>query len=144
MGFAAVHGQVTASAVLLYAGSVAWTVSYDTVYAHQDKRDDAALSLKSTALWDKKNFLPFSCATAAAILWSASLGLHYNSLIASALAVPAGLYAIHLSRVDVSNPQLCGVSFKRNMWVGPLLLFGIAACSWGDLATKSISTWMLA
>ena len=31
--------------------SVLWTVSYDTIYAHQDKADDAALGLKSTAIW---------------------------------------------------------------------------------------------
>ena len=30
----------------LYAGCVAWTLAYDTLYAHQDKRDDAALGLR--------------------------------------------------------------------------------------------------
>jgi 4-hydroxybenzoate polyprenyltransferase len=69
VGFAASAGHVTVPALLLYAGSVCWTVSYDTIYAHQDKRDDAKLQLKSTALWDKNNTIPFACSTAAAVMW---------------------------------------------------------------------------
>ena len=37
-------------AVVLYAGAIAWTIGYDTIYAHQDRDDDALLGLKSTAL----------------------------------------------------------------------------------------------
>jgi hypothetical protein len=72
----------------------------------------------------------------------ASLGVHYESGLAALTALPAGLLAIHLARVDVSNPALCGVSFRRNVWVGPLLLGAIGVCSWTDLATKSIASWM--
>lgn len=51
MGWAAVHGGVDYSVVLpLYASGVAWTIGYDTLYAHQDKEDDAKLGLKSTAI----------------------------------------------------------------------------------------------
>ena len=57
MGWAAVHGppmmmHYTNSSILvpLYAGCVLWTVGYDTLYAHQDKTDDAKLGLKSTAI----------------------------------------------------------------------------------------------
>ena len=51
MGWAAVHGGMDYSVVLpLYASGVAWTIGYDTLYAHQDKEDDAKLGLKSTAI----------------------------------------------------------------------------------------------
>lgn len=45
------HGSCTWPVVLpLYTAAVSWTVVYDTLYAHQDKRDDARLGLQSTAL----------------------------------------------------------------------------------------------
>ena len=51
MGWAAVHGSVDYGIVLpLYASGVAWTIGYDTMYAYQDKEDDAKLGLRSTAI----------------------------------------------------------------------------------------------
>ncbi len=50
MGWAEVFARLDAPAILLYAASIAWTVGYDTIYAHQDKDDDALVGLKSTAL----------------------------------------------------------------------------------------------
>eukprot|EP00536_Pseudo-nitzschia_multiseries_P001282 jgi/Psemu1/234452/estExt_Genewise1.C_160076 len=51
MGWAAVHGSMDYGVVLpLYASGVAWTIGYDTLYAHQDKVDDAKLGLRSTAI----------------------------------------------------------------------------------------------
>lgn len=50
LGWAAVEGRVGASAVILYLGGILWTLGYDTIYAHQDKQDDALVGIKSTAL----------------------------------------------------------------------------------------------
>ena len=50
VGWAAVTGSLSLAAIALYAGSVLWTIGYDTIYAHQDKEDDLLLGLKSTAL----------------------------------------------------------------------------------------------
>src|SRR5258708_38088925 len=50
MGFAATFGRIDAAALLLYAGSIAWGIGYDTIYAHQDSEDDALIGIKSTAL----------------------------------------------------------------------------------------------
>src|SRR6476620_10504225 len=49
MGFAVIQGRVDATALLLYAGSIAWVIGYDTIYAHQDAEDDALIGIKSTA-----------------------------------------------------------------------------------------------
>jgi hypothetical protein len=68
---------------------------------------------------------------------SLSLGLHFHSVFACLAAVPAGALAMYLSRVDISNPQLCGVAFKRNIWVGPLLLMGIG------LRKKKKKDWLM-
>lgn len=50
MGWAVVDDTLAAPAFLLYAGGVFWTLAYDTIYAHQDKNDDALIGIKSTAL----------------------------------------------------------------------------------------------
>ena len=49
MGWAAAFGDLDAPALLLYAGSVLWVIGYDTIYAHQDKEDDAIVGVRSTA-----------------------------------------------------------------------------------------------
>src|SRR5215212_4199066 len=50
MGWAAAFGRLDWPAVLLYAGAISWVIHYDTIYAHQDREDDALVGLKSTAL----------------------------------------------------------------------------------------------
>src|SRR3954471_13077167 len=49
MGWAAIFARLDAPALLLYAGSIAWVIGYDTIYAHQDREDDALIGVKSTA-----------------------------------------------------------------------------------------------
>jgi len=50
VGWSAVMGSIGIPALLLYAGSVLWTMGYDTIYAHQDREDDLLLGLRSTAI----------------------------------------------------------------------------------------------
>ena len=49
MGWAALFGRLDWAPVLLYAGAILWTIGYDTIYAHQDKEDDALVGVRSTA-----------------------------------------------------------------------------------------------
>src|SRR4030081_3292814 len=49
MGFAVTLGRIDLTALALYAGSIAWVIGYDTIYAHQDVEDDALIGIKSTA-----------------------------------------------------------------------------------------------
>ena len=49
MGFAALFGRLPWQALVLYAGSIAWVIGYDTIYGHQDQRDDAVIGVKSTS-----------------------------------------------------------------------------------------------
>ncbi|MCF8473167.1 MAG: 4-hydroxybenzoate octaprenyltransferase [Emcibacter sp.] len=50
MGWSAVLGKLDMAPILLYMGGIFWTLGYDTIYAHQDKEDDALIGVKSTAL----------------------------------------------------------------------------------------------
>ncbi len=49
MGWAAIFGSLSLAPILLYFGSIAWTIGYDTIYAMQDIEDDAMIGVKSTA-----------------------------------------------------------------------------------------------
>ncbi len=49
MGWAAHFGALSLPPLLLYAGSILWVIGYDTIYAHQDKEDDALVGVRSTA-----------------------------------------------------------------------------------------------
>src|ERR1700676_1042288 len=49
MGWAAAFGRLDPPALLLYAGSIAWVIGYDTIYAHQDRDDDALVGVRSPA-----------------------------------------------------------------------------------------------
>src|SRR5579871_4940160 len=49
MGWTAARGDLTLAPLLLYIGGIAWTLGYDTIYAHQDKEDDALIGVKSSA-----------------------------------------------------------------------------------------------
>lgn len=55
MGWSAVTGAIESPAILLYIGGIFWTLAYDTIYAHQDKEDDAMAGIKSTARLFKQN-----------------------------------------------------------------------------------------
>ncbi|PWZ00815.1 4-hydroxybenzoate polyprenyl transferase [Testicularia cyperi] len=77
LGWAAVAGSVDWAVVLpLYAGSIFWTLVYDTIYAHQDKTDDVKAGVKSTALLFGEKTRPvlstFSAATISLFGYSAS------------------------------------------------------------------------
>ena len=50
MGWPATFARLDPPALLLYAGAISWVIGYDTIYAHQDREDDALIGLKSTAL----------------------------------------------------------------------------------------------
>src|SRR5438552_2824819 len=125
MGWAAAFGRLDAPAYLLYAGSIAWVIGYDTIYAHQDREDDALIGIKSTALLFGERTKPLLCAfyTLAVVLiaaagWSAGPGL----LFALGLAAFATHLAWQILRLDIDDPALCLAVFKSNRDAG-LILF---------------------
>jgi 4-hydroxybenzoate polyprenyltransferase len=130
MGWAAATGEVGLPALILYAAGIAWTLGYDTIYAHQDKEDDARVGVKSTALrlGDQSKIwiygfytLTFAGVTLAGRL--AGMGLWFSLLIALAGA--------HLAwQVATWNPDDqndCLEKFKSNRLFGWLALAALAA-----------------
>jgi 4-hydroxybenzoate polyprenyltransferase len=130
MGFAVVLGRIDASAVLLYAGSIAWVIGYDTIYAHQDAEDDALIGIKSTALLFGARTRP-----ALMVFYAMAVVLIGSALWLAAVRWPAGIglaaFAAHLAwqiaRLDISDPALCLRIFRSNRDAGLLLFAGLLA-----------------
>ena len=130
IGWTAVTGSLAWPPVLLYLGGIFWTLGYDTIYAHQDKEDDARIGVKSSALalGDKTRpflFVFYGCAVA---LWTAAGivdGLGAIFLVGVALA--AGQLAWQATRADINDPVDCLRKFRSNRLVGWLMLAGIVA-----------------
>ena len=130
MGFAVVLGRIDTTALVLYAGSIAWVIGYDTIYAHQDAEDDALIGVRSTArLFGARTrqalilFYGLAVILIGAAIWLAGAG------------VPAwlglGAFAAHLvwqiGRLEIGDPALCLRIFKSNRDAGLLLLAGLLA-----------------
>jgi 4-hydroxybenzoate polyprenyltransferase len=130
VGFAAVTGELSWATVALYAGGVAWTMVYDTIYAMQDQRDDAVIGVRSTA----RRFAaaPRRWLTLFAVLamgaWAlaghlAALGPLYFAILAA-----VGLHFVwQIAFLRQNDPADCHFKFKANALVGWLLLAAIAA-----------------
>jgi 4-hydroxybenzoate polyprenyltransferase len=125
MGWAAARGMLELPAFLLYAGSIAWVIHYDTIYAHQDKEDDALVGLKSTALLFGANTKPMlALFSAAAVVLIGLAGYFASARIVFALGLAA--FAVHLAwqivRIEIDNPDSCLRMFRSNRDAG-LILF---------------------
>jgi 4-hydroxybenzoate polyprenyltransferase len=124
LGWAAVRGELNAAPVLLYLGGIAWTLGYDTIYAHQDKIDDALIGVKSSArrLGAHTRSMLWLFYGAAILLfglagWQAQL----QPWFLAALAVAALQLIWQAARVDIDDPADCSAKFRSNTWFGWLV-----------------------
>jgi 4-hydroxybenzoate polyprenyltransferase len=130
MGFAATFARIDPAPLWLYAGSIAWVIGYDTIYAHQDAEDDALIGIKSTArLFAARTrpallvFYTLAVILIGLALWSA--GAHWLAWIG--LAIFAAHLAWQIVRLDISDAALCLRVFKSNRDAGLLLFAGLLA-----------------
>jgi 4-hydroxybenzoate polyprenyltransferase len=133
-GFAAATGTLALPAFLFYAGCFFWTLSYDTIYAHQDKEDDILIGVKSSALRlgaKSKPWLYAFCAIALALMLAGGFAAGLNAVFALAMLVPAAHLLWQLRTLDIEKPLLCLKLFKANRDTGALIA---AALVLGTLA----------
>jgi len=133
MGWPAVFARLDVAAFLLYAGSIAWVIAYDTIYAHQDREDDALIGIKSTAILFGERTRPMLAQFfAAAVVLIGIAGWLAGGGLVFALGLAA--FALHLSwqvwRLDISEPALCLRLFKSNRDAGLILFAGMILDAW--------------
>lgn len=128
LGWAAVSGTIELPAIILYAGSIYWTLGYDTIYACQDKEDDARVGVKSTALRFANNTAKwisgFYLATILMFIlagWLANIEyIFYVFMVFAA----AHLY-YQIRNLDINNRESCLRLFKSNHHFGILVFLGV-------------------
>jgi 4-hydroxybenzoate polyprenyltransferase len=130
VGWATINGSIGASPVILYFGCLFWTLGYDTVYAHQDKEDDAMVGVKSTALALGTNTKPWLLVFYGIF----TISLFLSGLLANAgviYYISASIAGLHLGRqilaVDIDNPDSCLKIFRSNIFFGWIIFAGIIA-----------------
>lgn len=130
MGWATAFGTLSIAPVVLYVGAILWTIGYDTIYAHQDKEDDALVGVRSTALlfgsrtklWlDRLYGAAVLCMLASFVL----TGVHVVAYLG--LAAAAAHFVYQTRKLDIDNPDECLKLFKSNTLVGALLFAGLLA-----------------
>lgn len=130
LGWAAVKGSLAPPAIALYLAGICWTLGYDTIYAHQDKEDDALLGLRSTAL-------RFGSRTKAWLLlfYGGMIGFlalaAYLANLGPVFYVVGAFAAVHLAAqiifTDLDDADSCLKSFRSNHWLGALVFAAIVA-----------------
>jgi 4-hydroxybenzoate polyprenyltransferase len=134
MGWAAAFGRLDAPALVLYAGAICWVIGYDTIYAHQDREDDALIGIKSTALLfgDRtKPMLALFYSIAVALIGCSGALASAGALFWLGLAAFAAHLAWQIARLDIRDPTLCLALFKSNRDAGLLLFAGmVGAALW--------------
>jgi 4-hydroxybenzoate polyprenyltransferase len=130
LGWAAASGALSWSALVMYAAGLFWTLGYDTIYAHQDKEDDALIGVKSTALRlgdHTKPWLLLFYGLTVLLLglsgWLAGLAWPYYVLLAGAWL--QSLWQV--SDLEMDDSADCLAKFKSNRFFGLLVLAGIVA-----------------
>ncbi len=139
LAWAAHSGSVSPAAVVLYAAGIAWTLYYDTIYAHQDREDDALIGVKSTArlfadhsrrwLWIffALTILLFGAAIVIAL---APSGRPLPLLLALTGVWAMGWHMVwQMQRLDLDTPASCLAAFRTNRDAGliPVLFLATAA-----------------
>ncbi len=121
MAYVYVTKTLSLEILVLYGGAIFWTLAYDTIYGHQDKKDDVMVGIKSSALssmGSTKTFLSLCY-----IMFLGTLGWVFiqkdpSLLSLSLLSVPALLLFYQVIVLRSDNPQSCLQAFKLNAWVG--------------------------
>jgi 4-hydroxybenzoate polyprenyltransferase len=121
LGYAAGAGRIDAAGMALYGAAILWDLGFDTIYAHQDREDDAMLGIGSTARLFGERTAPFLAACyagAVALLAAAGDLAGLSPWFYLALVVPAGLLARQVVVLDIDDPGLCLRLFRANREVG--------------------------
>jgi 4-hydroxybenzoate polyprenyltransferase len=125
VGWPAVTGEIGPAALLLYGGSICWVIGYDTVYALQDRDDDALIGVKSSALalgpLARRGVALFYVAALA--LWAAAIWLVRPDLLGVCALLPMALHlGWQVLTLDQEDGEDALAKFRSNRFAG-LLMF---------------------
>jgi 4-hydroxybenzoate polyprenyltransferase len=121
MGYAAATGRIDGAWAAIYGAAILWDLGFDTIYAHQDREDDALVGVRSTARLFGQRTRPFLAACYAGTILLLGLAGWLGGLswwFAPALVVPAALLGWQVAALDIDDPALCLRLFRANREAG--------------------------
>jgi 4-hydroxybenzoate polyprenyltransferase len=133
MGYAAASGRIDPAGWALYAASFLWILGYDTIYAHQDREDDALIGVKSTARLfggHSRRFVAVCYAGTVAMLALTGRLAGLSWVFDLAMLLPGLLLARQIIGLDINDPALCLRLFKANREVGLAVALAILLGRW--------------
>lgn len=138
LGYSAIKGYVDVPICApLYLAGICWTIIYDTIYAHQDRKDDLLLGIKSTAIRFNENtklwLSGFASTMVGGLLTSGVMNNLAWPYFASVALISTHL-ASQISTLNINDPNDCASKFISNSQVGLILLIGIIM---GNLLKKN-------
>ncbi len=133
MGWSAALGSLSFAPVVLYLGGILWVIGYDTIYALQDREDDALIGVRSTA-----RLFGVQTKPAIVILFGATTGLFALAFYLAgvgvvgfvALALGGAQLAWQVSTLKPDEPVNCLARFKSNQAYGWILFAGLLVDAW--------------
>ena len=128
LGWTSVLGRLDWAAVVLYAGAVAWTIGYDTIYAHQDRDEDGVLGLKSTALrFGRATYAWVAVLYTLAFLAILAAGImaHAGMAFLVGMTAAAAQLAWQVATLNIADPDNCLRRFRSNRDFGAIVFGGI-------------------
>ena len=131
MAYAYVTETLNMKIIILYMGSIIWTVAYDTIYAHQDKIDDIKVGIKSSALFLQDNTRIFVCICYILFITSVVLSAEITIYTVFPLLFYISLLCYQIIILNIDSPSVCGKIFSSNRWV--------AVCVWIVLLLSNIA-----
>jgi len=137
LAYAAHGGQVTVAALLLYAAGISWTLYYDTIYAHQDKEDDALIGVKSTArlFADRSRQALWGFAGLTVLLAAGAIATQSVTRLTQPMTALLGVLAFgghliwQMRKLHVDDPTSCMLVFRANRDAGLLLALFLAVAA---------------
>ncbi len=129
LGYIAAGGSFNLAFFALYGAVILWDLHFDTIYAHQDRADDAVVGIGSTALTLGRATRPFLIGNAVvllALLVVAGVAAHRGFWFFAALALPAVSLLYQLITLDIDDPARCLRLFRLNRETGLLVALALA------------------
>ena len=136
VGWTAVADAVTSPMLLLYVGSIAWVVGYDTIYAMQDREDDALIGVRSSALRMGPNVrggVAIFYAIALA-LWATAIWQVRPDVLAIAALIPImGHFVWQVATLKTDDGSDALAKFRSNRFAGLLMALACAVVGTASL-----------
>lgn len=134
MAFAAVSGEITSNAWLIFTAALLWPVIYDTMYAMADRADDVKIGVKSTAiLFGKYDVFILACLMIGflALLTFAGMWFDMNRYFYITLLITGALFVRQLWMIRHRDPAKCFHAFLQNNLIGLVIFIGFAVGQYG-------------